>query len=158
MATHKFYLSSGYCRKGIEMKHYVLGFIFNREENKVLLVQKKRPEWQAGHWNGIGGKIEKDETPLLAMEREGHKETGHWGFGFQHAITFICPGGTVYVYRGNSDVSGIPYKQTEDELLQVWNLDSLPFTMMSNLKWIIPICLSSIQFPLLISDSTLGVE
>jgi len=33
-----------------------------------------------------------------------------------------------------------------------------PNSIMANLKWIIPICLSTIQFPLLIQDRTLGVE
>ena len=45
-------------------KHYVLGFIFNRQKDNVLLVEKKRPEWQKGKWNGIGGKIKENESPL----------------------------------------------------------------------------------------------
>lgn len=55
---------------------YVLGFMFNEDESKVLLVHKNRPTWQAGKLNGIGGKIEAGETPLQAMEREFMEETG----------------------------------------------------------------------------------
>ena len=157
MATYKFYLSSGDSRKGIEMKHYVLGFIFNREKNRVLLIKKKRPEWQAGHWNGIGGKIEKDETPLDAMNRETLEEVD-LSFTFEHIITFVCPGGTVFVFKGIYGGNSISFNQKEDEQLRVWNLDTLPFTMMANLKWIIPVCLSTIQFPLLVQQNTLGVE
>ena len=137
------------------MKHYVLGFVFNKAKDKVLLVEKKRPKWQIDYWNGIGGKIEEDETPLAAMTREGEEETGHFGLGFIHCITFVCPGGTVFVFRGNSDVKGIPYKQREDELLKVWPLNNLPVKVLANLRWLIPVCLSTIQFPIVIQQNTL---
>lgn len=136
------------------MKHYVLGFVFNRLMNKVLLVKKKRPEWQAGRWNGIGGKVEADEAPLFSMEREGHEETGHY-LNFEHCITFICLDGTVFVYKSNSGVDGIPFKQVEDEELRVWSLNDLPSNVDSDLRWIIPVCLSTIRFPLLVQQNTL---
>lgn len=45
------------------MKEYVLGFAFNRERTKIVLILKNRPDWQKGKYNGIGGKIEpSDET------------------------------------------------------------------------------------------------
>lgn len=139
------------------MKHYVLGFVFNKSKTQVLLIEKKKPEWQAGHWNGIGGKIEENELPLQTMIREAIEETS-LHFVFKHCITFVCPGGTVFVFRGISETNGIPFVQKEDELLQIWELDKLPKNMMANLKWLIPICLSTIQFPLLIQDRTLGIE
>lgn len=55
-------------------KLYVCGFLFHR--GAVLLVEKKAPEWQAGLWNGVGGKVEKDETVQQAIVREFHEETG----------------------------------------------------------------------------------
>ena len=42
----------------------------------VALILKKSPAWQAGLFNGIGGKIEDDETPLAAMVREFEEESG----------------------------------------------------------------------------------
>lgn len=41
----------------------------------VLLIQKARPDWQAGFLNGIGGRIEPGETPQEAMGREAREET-----------------------------------------------------------------------------------
>jgi hypothetical protein len=58
-----------YCR-------YVLGFCFDDDCEKVLLIEKRRPAWQAGRLNGIGGKIEAGETPAQAMVREFAEETG----------------------------------------------------------------------------------
>jgi len=61
---------------GIVPKHrYVLGFMFDRDYAEVALILKNRPAWQAGKWNGIGGKIEGDETPHAAMVREFTEET-----------------------------------------------------------------------------------
>jgi 8-oxo-dGTP pyrophosphatase MutT (NUDIX family) len=57
------------------MRRYVLGFVFDRGFRHVLLICKTSPEWQAGRLNGLGGKIEPGETPLLAMERELREET-----------------------------------------------------------------------------------
>ncbi len=39
------------------MKLYVVGFMFTEDEKQVVLIEKKRPEWQAGKLNGVGGKI-----------------------------------------------------------------------------------------------------
>jgi 8-oxo-dGTP diphosphatase len=59
------------------MTQYVLGFAFNPKKTHVLLILKKRPDWQAGLLNGIGGKIESfDTNPLSAMIREFKEETG----------------------------------------------------------------------------------
>lgn len=56
---------------------YVLGFAFNANRTKVLLIQKKRPQWQAGLFNGIGGKIESfDISPSHALVREFKEESG----------------------------------------------------------------------------------
>lgn len=57
------------------MKHYVLGFAFNHE-NQVLLIKKAKPDWQRGKWNGVGGSVESHETPLQAMIRECDEEAG----------------------------------------------------------------------------------
>lgn len=53
---------------------YVLGFAF--QGSIVYLIEKTHPASQKGMLNGIGGKIEKGETPNVAMEREFREETG----------------------------------------------------------------------------------
>lgn len=44
----------------------------------------------------------------------------------------------------------------EDELLQVWDLDTLPANIDADLKWLIAVCLSTIKFPLCVHQNTLG--
>lgn len=59
------------------MTSYVVGFLYSRMFNKILLVNKVKPDWQKHLWNGIGGKIEPTDTnDFAAMEREFQEETG----------------------------------------------------------------------------------
>lgn len=142
------------------MKHYVLGFVFNRSRTKVLLIHKNNTDelnFLNGKWNGIGGKIKNtDANHYAAMQRECAEEIGvpyYW----KHAITYSCLDGTVFVYcafshhnSANGGVIGIYYKQIEEEELKIWQLDSLPDNIDPDLKWLIPILLSPIRFPLLV--------
>jgi 8-oxo-dGTP diphosphatase len=67
---------------------YVVGFAFDGldlPDTHVLLIRKKKPDWQRGKLNGIGGKIGdkpsiSNETPIQAMVREFHEETGVTNF------------------------------------------------------------------------------
>ena len=77
------------------MKEYVVGFAFNNNTPKeVLLIRKAYPLWQAGHLNGVGGKIEPGETPVAAMVREFAEEAKivsqpeEW----DHFATLYCEG------------------------------------------------------------------
>lgn len=138
------------------MKHYVLGLIFNKSSENILLIEKLRPEWQKFRWNGIGGKIEEGETPNDAIHREANEEVGR-SYVFEHVITFTCPGGTVYVYKSIFPEEDIPFKQIEDENLSIWSLDDLPISMMGNLRWLIPLSLAAVAFPIYVHQKTLGV-
>lgn len=55
---------------------YVLGLQFTPSGGRVVLIKKRRPDWQAGYFNGVGGHIEPGETPEAAMRREFEEETG----------------------------------------------------------------------------------
>lgn len=61
---------------GMHGSHYVAGFVFNYNRDKVLLIQKKKPVFQYNKLNGIGGRIEKGESPYDAMVREFKEEAG----------------------------------------------------------------------------------
>lgn len=59
-----------------EMTRAVCGFYFSNDLQQVVLIHKKRPEWQAGLFNGVGGKVEEGEFAHEAMHREFFEETG----------------------------------------------------------------------------------
>lgn len=57
------------------MKTMMLSLLFLRRDNEVLLAMKKRG-FGTGRWNGVGGKIDPDETVEQAMIRECQEEIG----------------------------------------------------------------------------------
>lgn len=62
---------------------YVVGFLFGASRQNVALIRKKKPEWQAGKLNGIGGKLEPGEEPHKAMAREFYEEAGYYTEGWR---------------------------------------------------------------------------
>lgn len=58
------------------MIQYVVGLIFDESFENILLIRKNRPDWQKGRLNGVGGKVEEQETSYEAMVRECEEECG----------------------------------------------------------------------------------
>ncbi|QQZ08609.1 NUDIX hydrolase [Heyndrickxia vini] len=55
------------------MFKYTICFI--KKGHELLMLNRHKPVWM-GIWNGVGGKIEKGETPLEGVLREIDEETG----------------------------------------------------------------------------------
>lgn len=126
-----------------ELGRYVVGFMFSN--GHVLLVQKTKPDWQRGYWNGVGGRVELGETPLDAVAREFQEETlidtspGEW--------RGICqergPGCLVHFYAARRIVAP-PVGRANDmgEPLMWRRVDDLPAVqVVGNLRWLIPMAL-----------------
>jgi 8-oxo-dGTP diphosphatase len=45
------------------IQEYVVGLAFSMDNEDIALIKKKRPAWQRGKYNGIGGKVERNESP-----------------------------------------------------------------------------------------------
>lgn len=56
------------------MKNFVVILLFSKTNDKILLVKRNKKPYQ-NCWNGIGGKIENNETPIEAAIRECKEET-----------------------------------------------------------------------------------
>lgn len=71
------------------MKAYCCGFLFTHDYREVLLIEKRRPAWQAGKLNGVGGHVEQhaNETPYAAMVREFKEEVGVEVLNWMHFRT-----------------------------------------------------------------------
>jgi 8-oxo-dGTP diphosphatase len=136
-------------------KQMVVGFAFTQPEDErrwVALIQKQRPEWQKGCLNGIGGKVEEDEHPRDAMEREFWEETGiiipsrRW-------VSFAVMGGedwTVYCYTCAAEKSLVDedwiLKSKTDEKVGWYDLRIIPlFRSIKNLSWLIPMALDALE-------------
>ena len=102
------------------MTHYCLGFVTDPTGQNVLLIEKRRPSWQAGRLNGIGGKLEGDEDGLAAMRRECSEETGLAIDDWSQFDEFRFEGGSVQVFWATADLTKA--QATTDEPLRVVSL------------------------------------
>lgn len=106
------------------MNRYVLGFAFD-QFNRVCLIRKVKPTWQAGKWNGVGGSIEPtDISNYHAMAREFWEETGvvtcvsEWRrFGFMFGDGWECDLYTINLFAGME-----PETRTA-EVVGMWTAD-----------------------------------
>jgi len=60
----------------LKITNYVVAFLFSETLDNVWLIEKQKPEWQKGCLNGLGGKIEENESPMDAVIRELNEESG----------------------------------------------------------------------------------
>ena len=96
---------------------YVVGLAFNALGEKVVLMQKTHPEWQAGKLNGIGGKVEEGETPLAAMQREFQEEAGVCLTAWSHFATLQDKQAEILLYRCFDDEALTARSLTEEPVV-----------------------------------------
>ncbi len=72
------------------MNKFVVIFLFTKDYKKVLMVKRNKPPYK-NCWNGIGGKIEENETEIQATIRECYEETEIKLDNPKLFITYIYP-------------------------------------------------------------------
>ena len=124
------------------MTKYCLGFMFNEKETDVLLIEKSKPDWQKGKFNGIGGKVEEGESPVQAMRREFKEECGIEQPIWRYVVSMSMPDAWVVdVFTCKSD-NVFNFKTMEQEIVNLISLSELDkFDLLPNLNWLIPMCL-----------------
>ena len=128
------------------MRGYTVGFMFDKA-GCVLLLRKKKPAWQAGRLNGVGGKIENGETPLECMRREFREEANLDVADWEEVCAMEGKDGPdahwrVHIFKTFVDTfsEDLAYPQ-DGEPLETYHVNDLPEEVLPNLKWIIPLCL-----------------
>lgn len=118
----------------------VAGFLFYKD--RVVLVKKTKPEWQAGLLNGIGGKIEPGESPFDAMVREFEEETGYRTLEWEEFAVEIGPVSTVYFFRTQVDeCPPMPHhNDVGEQIISVFAYNP-PHKVVGNLRWLVPMAL-----------------
>ena len=121
----------------MKIHRYVVGFVFHSTDPiQVLLIIKRRPKWQEGKLNGVGGKIEDGETPLEAMIRECKEETDIYIEDWK-PVCILDDKRVWRVFFFTSKSPEEPRFITDER--PIW-IDShaLPANVLPNLHWLIP--------------------
>lgn len=131
------------------MIEYVVGFLFIEGTEGLILIEKTKPDWQKGKLNGVGGKVEAGETPIVAMAREFKEETGvwihpvHWTL-FANLTNRVAEYSVSFLYAEASFADiGDDFRQTTEErpaLYHYTRLDMLD--VIPNLRWLIPLAIT----------------
>jgi len=151
-------------RQGIDpgkpKKEMVVGFRFSPNINAkddrmglLLLLRKNRPPWQAGKLNGVGGKIEPNEDPLMAMRREYEEEVGVAIEDWERRIVLIGDDFVLHVFWSVGPIE-LPRKRNDvGEKLEIVPFRNVPDGTIPNLRWMIPLCADrQIQGPIFLRE------
>ncbi len=127
------------------MTDYVVGFLFSSSMGQLVLIEKQRPEWQAGKCNGVGGKIEPGETDHDAMVREFREETGKEIATWTRFCTLNGDWGTLYCFYAVAEDYNKVETVTDEEIL-LWDVDFVMDNRRSeiipNIRWLIQMAIS----------------
>lgn len=121
-----------------------LAFIYTPDLKKVLLIKKQRFEHHKGLLNGLGGKVEPGETPLDCVCREVAEEAGINLSPSQWKVVGELEWTTWHVtifaatYKGKLE----DIKSMTEEVVAWYDVEALPNTVISNLRWLVPLCIN----------------
>lgn len=126
---------------------YVAGFMFSKDLSKVLLIRKLKPVWQRGLLNGVGGKIEEGETPLMAMTREFREEAdGDIATEWRHFLNLSGENALGETFSVDffasklihNDLTTFHSQEEEQlEMVDVTTLHALRLDVVENVPWIV---------------------
>lgn len=131
------------------MTKMVVGFMIDEKRENVVLIRKIRPDWMKGLLNGVGGKIEKNESPIDAMVREYKEETGvdTIAWNWHPFMTMTGNDFEIYYYMAIGDTSTV--QTMEDEEIVITPIDSIQIrdkATIDNLPWILSLGLNVINY------------
>lgn len=101
------------------------------EEGKLVMVRQYRHALGETRYELCAGVCEKDETPLIAAQRELYEETGYAGGEWQHWMTLSANASTMnnlthcFLARGVKRTSGQHLEETEDLTVHLFSTDEV---------------------------------
>lgn len=124
---------------------YVAGFLFSADRERVVLVEKIRPDWQRGRLNGVGGKIAaSDASPHAAMVREFEEEAGLRVGGWEKFREIHHLGDLTHFFRVFAKGPLGRVHGMEEEKVSAYPVSEVArLNTMPNLRWLIPMALDA---------------
>ena len=112
----------------------VVGIITDNKE--ILLLKKNNPDWQKGLYNGIGGKVELNTTPLETIIKKSEEDLGINISNWRELDSEISSSGIEIVYFLTTLNEGeIKKLQSQtDERAELFSINNLPTNIHQDLK------------------------
>lgn len=112
----------------------VVGIVTDNKE--ILLLKKNNPNWQKGLYNGIGGKVELNTTPLETIIKKCQEELGVNISNWIELDSEISSSGIEIVYFLTTLNEGeIKKLQSQtDERAELFSINNLPTNILQDLK------------------------
>ena len=112
----------------------VVGIITDNKE--ILLLRKNNPDWQKGLYNGIGGKVELNTTPLETIIKKCQEELGVNISNWIELDSEISSSGIEIVYFLTTlNENEIKKLQSQtDERAELFSINNLPTNILQDLK------------------------
>ena len=116
------------------MMRVVVDIITDNKE--ILLLKKNNPDWQKGLYNGIGGKVELNTTPLETIIKKCQEELGVNISNWIELDSEISSSGIEIVYFLTTLNEGeIKKLQSQtDERAELFSINNLPTNILQDLK------------------------
>jgi len=116
------------------MMRVVVGIITDNKE--ILLLKKNNLDWQKGLYNGIGGKVELNTTPLETIIKKCQEELGVNISNWIELDSEISSSGIEIVYFLTTLNEGeIKKLQSQtDERAELFSINNLPTNILQDLK------------------------
>jgi len=129
------------------MKSYTVGLIFDKSLSRIALMEKTHPEWQKGKLNGIGGKVEKEESDLECLVREIEEETSLQTKpeAWTQFASMIGEDWQVNFYVTAYDGPEESVKTVTDEKVGWYSANDLPSKVITDLIWLVPLALDKLK-------------
>ncbi|WP_207796837.1 NUDIX hydrolase [Aliarcobacter cryaerophilus] len=116
------------------MMRVVVGIITDNKE--ILLLKKNNPDWQKGLYNGIGGKVELNTTPLETIIKKCQEELGVNISNWIELDSEITSSGIEIVYfltiLNEGEIKKL--QSQTDERSELFSINNLPTNILQDLK------------------------
>ena len=102
-------------------------------------MRRRRPAWQAGRLNALGGKLMQGEGAATAARRE--------------VLVWDDAEYVMHVMRGESERAS-EARTMEDQEVFLADVNALPHNVIDNLRWLVPLALDGdVAFPIMVRSA-----
>lgn len=132
---------------------FVLALLYSEDLQRIVLMRRTRPAWQAGRVNALGGRLLPGETAEAAARREVREECGVDVAAWREVLVWEDAEYRMHVMAATSDRAR-EARTLEDQEVFLADVYALPPTVIDNLRWLVPLALDAdVAFPIAVRSA-----